>query len=527
MIDLLIANASVLDGTGGPPIPGSVAVQGDRIGHIVPAGGPQPTARVRVDAEGRVIAPGFIDVHNHSDVAPFVEPGMESMLRQGVTTIVVGNCGGSAFPPEGIEESAALAGARADELGLPWSTYGEYLDRMSACRPALNVASLIGHGTLRLAAMGEARRAPTADEMAAMQRLLEGAMDEGALGLSTGLIYAPGLHATTDEIVELASVLARTGGVYASHIRGEGELVFDAVAECIGIGRRARVPSHVSHLKVETAMAWGRAEELLELIDRARADGDDVSVDQYPYTAWESELASCLPPWASPADLPRLLADPATRGRLRRSVEQGEEGWQSTVKGVGWDRIIVVTHAGDPGFTGKSIADIAAPTGADPTDTALELLVSDPRTSIIGHAMQEDDVRTIVAREDVMVASDGLAISPAGPLGRFSVHPRYYGTFPRVLARYVREEQLLTLGSAVRKMTSLPADRFGLSGRGRIAEGAFADLVLFDPARVADRATFAAPHAFAEGIDLVVVNGRVAWDGSRYGARAGRALRRG
>ena len=527
MTDLLIANAFVLDGTGGPAIPASVAVQGDRVSHILLAGEPEPSAALRVDAEGRVLAPGFIDVHTHSDVTPFVEPGMESMLRQGVTTMVVGNCGGSAFPAEGAEESAALAGARVNDFDPSWRTYGEYLDRMGACRPALNVASLIGHGTLRLTVMGEERRSPTADEMAAMQRLLEGAMDEGALGLSTGLIYTPGLHATTDEIVELASVLARTGGVYASHVRGEGELVFDAVAECIEIGRRAQVPSHVSHLKVETSMAWGRAAELLELIDRARADGDDVSVDQYPYTAWESELASCLPPWASPAELPGLLAGVAMRRRLRRAVEEGEEGWQSTVKGVGWDRIVVVAHAGAPEHTGKNIAEIAAVAGADATDTALDLLVSDPRTSIIGHAMQEEDVRTIVAREDVMVASDGLAVSPDGPLGRFSVHPRYYGTFPRVLARYVREERLLPLGSAVRKMTSLPADRFGLTGRGRIVEGACADLVLFDPERVADRATFEAPHAFADGIALVVVNGRVAWDGSRYGERAGRGLSRG
>jgi N-acyl-D-aspartate/D-glutamate deacylase len=525
--DLLLANAFIVDGMGTPGVFGSVAVQGDRIELIVPPGQPEPAAGRRIDVSGRVIAPGFVDVHNHSDVTPFVEPGMHSMLRQGVTTVVVGNCGGSAYPLAGAEEMAIIAGAHAEDLRLSWDTYGRYLERVQERRPALNLAGLIGHGTLRLAVMGGTRRGPARDEMRAMQRLLEGAVDAGAVGLSTGLIYAPGLHASTGEIVELASVMRGSGAVYASHIRGEGERVSGAVAECIEIGRRAGVPSHVSHLKLETSMAWGRSDELLAQIDTARDGGADVSADQYPYTAWESELASCLPPWASASELPDLLADRTTRERLRRSVEEGETGWQSSVKGVGWDRIVVVAHAGARGHTGTSIAAIASERGIDPVQTAFDLLIADPHTSVIGHAMIESDVRSILARDDVMVASDGLAVSPDGPLGRFNVHPRYYGTFPRVLGPYVRDEALLTLETAVRKMTSLPASRFGLVDRGRIAGGAFADLVVFDPERIADRATFSAPHSFAEGIDLVVVNGRIAWDGTRTHERSGRALRRG
>jgi N-acyl-D-aspartate/D-glutamate deacylase len=524
LTDLLIANARIVDGTGDPAFTGSVAVQGDRIQAVIRHPTPQLEAR-RIDAAGRVLAPGFIDVHNHSDIVPFVEPGMDSMLRQGVTSVVVGNCGSSAAPPAGAIDVAEFLSMGPDQLDLGWQTFAEYLDRVEAARPAINLATLVGHGALRLEVMVHERRAPTPEEMGRMKRLLEEGLGAGAVGLSTGLIYAPGIHASTEEIVELASSVARRGGLYASHIRGEGERVFDAVAECVEIGRRAGVPSHISHLKLETSLVWGRAEELLGAIDAARASGDDVSADQYPYTAWESSLSSCLPPWASPEDLPRLLADPPSHERLVHVVEKGEVGWQSSVKGLGWDRLVIVAHAPAPEHTGKSVAQIAEEANRPPADAMFDLLHADPFTSVIGHGMVEEDVRTIVAREDVMVASDGLAVSPTGPVGRFNVHPRYYGTFPRVLARYVRDDRLLSLEAAVRKMTSLPADRFGLVGRGRIAKGAFADLVLFDPDRIADRATFESPHAFAQGIDLVVVNGTVAWDGG-IGGRGGRVLRR-
>ncbi|MFB3737853.1 MAG: amidohydrolase family protein [Candidatus Velamenicoccus archaeovorus] len=527
MTDLLIAGGLVVDGSGSAPSPATVAVQGDRIERLIRPGMAEPSAARRVDVAGRVVAPGFVDVHDHSDLSPLAEPWMDSMLRQGITTVVVGNCGSSAVPPAGLAEMAGWTGLpprELDLLDLSWTTLAGYLERVDAARPAVNVATLVGHGALRLQAMGDERRAPTPDELRAMRTLLARGMEEGAVGLSSGLIYTPGIHATTEELVELAAALDGVG-LYASHVRGEGEPVFEAVEECIEIGRRAGVPSHVSHLKLETDLVWGRAEELLARIDEARAAGDDVSADQYPYPAWESELASLLPPWAGPADLPRLLADAGTRERLVRSVERGEPGWQSSVRGVGWDRLVIVAHAGSTEHTGRSIAEIAAATGTEPAQAMFDLLMRDPRTSLIGHAMLEDDVRTIVAREDVMVATDGVAVSPEGPMGRFNVHPRYYGTFPRVLGRYVREEGLLSIGAAIRKMTSLPAGRFGLAGRGRIVPGAFADLVVFDPHRIADRATFEAPHAFPEGIELVVVNGRVAWDGERR-ERAGRALRR-
>jgi N-acyl-D-amino-acid deacylase len=527
VVDLVVADALIVDGTGAPQRRGSVAVSGDRVADVLDAGSGEPSAKTRIDGAGRVVAPGFVDVHSHSDITPFVEPTMDSMLRQGVTTLVVGNCGGSAYPIEGAIEHAAMTGADPNALSLDWSSFGEYLTRIDDSRPALNVASLVGHGTLREHVLGaEQRRSPTDHEIRSMRNVLREALVEGAVGFSTGLVYAPGLHASTHEIASVAAALGDVGGVYASHIRGEDENVFDAVGECIEIGRRAGAPSHVSHLKVETRPMWGRAGELLELVDTERGRGADATADQYPYDAWETTLASALPPWVTAEELPHVVADAAAAQRLFESIERGERGWASVGRGIGWDRIVVGSHLADASLSGRSIADVAAQRGIGAAEAIGQLLLDDPHTGIVGHAMDEDDVRTILSRTDVFVATDGLAVSPNGPLGPFSVHPRYYGTFPRVLGRYAREERLLSLEDAVRKMSSLPATRFGLGGRGTIERGAFADLVVLDPERVADRATFERPHAFADGIDVVIVNGRVAWDGSSVG-RHGRALRRG
>lgn len=533
MLDLLITDARVLDGTGDAAFAADVGVAEGRVvlvrrlaegrsgeagglaGGGRPADGP-PAARV-VPAAGRVLAPGFIDVHTHSDLAPFTDPWMDSALRQGCTTVVVGNCGGCAWPRRALPDLATTLGVSADDLD-GWDSAAQYLDAVDAARPACNVAALTGFGSLRTAVMGHERRPAAPGEIDRMRGLLAEALQAGALGMSTGLIYVPDMYASTAEIAAVTAAMAPYDGIYTTHLRAEGKLLFDAVREALAIGRLAGVHAHISHLKLEGRFAWGRADELLRLVLGGGATGD-----QYPYTAWETDLASFLPPWAPVGDLAKLTADPSTRARLVTAIEEGEEGWESSIAGAGWELIVLEDDV--EGLSGRTIADAAAERDQTPVDFTLDLLQRHPAAACSGHTMREEDVRAILAHPDVMVGSDGMAVSPEGPLAGTLLHPRSHGTFPRVLGRYVRDERLLTLAAAVHKMTGLPAQVFGLSGRGRVAEGAAADLVLFDPAAVADTATFTAPHAYPQGIDLVVVNGVVAWDGARR-ERAGRALRR-
>ncbi|HEX6843517.1 MAG TPA: amidohydrolase family protein, partial [Actinomycetota bacterium] len=469
---------------------------------------------------GRALAPGFVDVHSHADLSAIVVPEMPSLLRQGITTVVVGNCGSSPWPWVGWDEGLALAYGEPGSVPRPAGAgFGDYLTAVGAGRPAANVAALVGHGTIRREVLGAARRPPTTAELARMRALVDEAMDAGAFGLSSGLIYVPGISADTDEVTALAQVAAARDGLYASHIRGEGRDLFAAIDEAFAIGRGAGLPVHVSHLKCESSRVWGRAGGLLETLHEA----EDATGDQYPYAAWNSSLASLLPPWAPATEVDALVRD--DRERLRAAVEEGEPGFQSSVDGVGWDRIVVVDPP-DERWRGRDVAAIAQDLGVAPFDACVRLLREFPDTSCIGHAMHDDDVRTILADPEVFVACDGSATAPHGPGGDLPVHPREYGTFPRALAR-CREEGLLPLEAAIRKLTGGPAERFGLRDRGTIVEGAFADLVLLDPSGVTDTATYEHPHAYPVGISMVVVNGEVAWeDATGAIQRHGRVLRR-
>jgi N-acyl-D-amino-acid deacylase len=518
MLDLVITDALVVDGTGNPGFPGSVGIEGDRVAWIGQGTTPPPDSGRTIEAKGRALAPGFVDVHTHSDLSPFVDPWMQSSLRQGVTSVVVGNCGSSPWPPAGTPDCVAMAGGPPD--AMRFTSFGDYLQALEETRPAVNIGALVGHGAVRQEAMELERRQPDRAELSTMGALTAEAMADGALGLSTGLIYVPGMYATTEEVTALAREVATSGGIYTSHIRGEGEHLFTALEEAIAIGRAARVPTHISHLKCESDLVWGRAHDLLERVHTA----EDVTGDQYPYAAWSSVLWSLLPEWAPLADVEAMLEHAATRRRLITAIEHGEgEAFQSSVKGVGWDRI-VLENSGDGRWNGRSIEVIGAELGMAPVEACLRLVLEDPDTSCTGHAMHEDDVRAILADPEIMVASDGVAMAPDGPLGTSSVHPRNYGTFPRVVGRYVRDG-VLTLEAAIRSMTSLPATRFGLRDRGRIGVGRYADLVLFDALGVNDEATFSGGHAYATGVVVVLVNGDVAWNGA-LGRRAGRVLRR-
>jgi N-acyl-D-amino-acid deacylase len=486
--DLLIRRGTVIDGTGSAPVRADVAVRDGRIGAL----GNAPGAATRViEAQGLAVAPGFIDVHSHDDAAVIADPGVDFKVMQGVTTDVVGNCGVGMAPAGGTFQAFFQAGV-GNVLGSPpeitWRTFGEYMDAVEAARPALNVACLVPHGVIRFAAMGLESRPPERHELATMREHVQEAMGAGAMGLSTGLIYPPGAFARTPELVELAKAAAEAGGLYASHIRDEGSLLLDAVAEAIDIGRGAGLPVQVSHFKAAGRENWGRTKDSLRLVEQARAEGLDVAFDAYPYTAASTIL------WA-----------------VARETEA-----------VGADEVMVASVRERTEYEGKTIAQIAEMLGLPVADALRRVLQEERNAVAVFFAMDEGDVGRVLKHELCMIGSDGLPSEGGKP------HPRLYGTFPRVLARYAREEGLLTLEEAVHKMTGLPARRFGLERRGELKEGWCADIVVFDPQAVTDAATYEDPRRYPRGIEYVVVNGQVvAEKGKQTGERPGCVLRRG
>jgi N-acyl-D-amino-acid deacylase len=528
MLDLKIEGATVFDGTG---TPGSRMDVGVRDESIVAVGDlSRERAGTTLNASGRVLAPGFIDMHSHSDWRLWANPRAESKIRQGVTTEVVGNCGFSPAPvtAEFRDDMRGFALYIPPGMDFAWPSFGDYLRALDTGGSAVNVVHLVGHGTLRVAAMGFARRAPTAAELATMQRLMAAAVDDGAWGLSTGLIYAPGSYAETDEIVAVARVAGRQGGFYASHIRGEGATLLDAVAEAIRVGREGELPVQVSHIKAAGRPNWGKVERALALIDAARAEGLDVTADVYPYTASSTTLRTLLPDWALEGGVPAMiarLADPQVRARIRKELEAPVTG-QSLLDRVGWENVMVSYCARRKDAEGRRLSEIGAARGMDPLDAALELIVDEAgKAYMILFQLDEADLRRALVHPQVMIGSDGSALAPYGPLAEGKPHPRSYGTFARVLGEYVREQRVLPLAQAIRKMTGMPARRLRLRDRGVVRERARADLVVFDARRVADAATYQEPHRYAAGIEHVLVNGRfVIKHGEHTGSLPGRVL---
>lgn len=522
MTTLVLRRGTVIDGTGAPARAADVAVRDGRIAAVgtdVAVGGAD---RV-IDVGGLVVAPGAIDIHSHSDETMFVSSALESALHQGVTTVVCGNCGGASAPVLGLAASELDRDLRRFGVERSWTSFGEYAAAVERNGASINVCSFVGHGTLRMCVMGAEAREPKAGEQAAMKALLASALAEGAIGMSTGLIYPPSAYGTTDEIATLAAVVRERGGLYASHIRSESDQLLEAVAEGIEIGRRSGARVQLSHHKASGRRNWGRVDESTALIERARAEGVDVAADQYPYTASSTGLSVTIPNWAhegGPLAMVERLRSDAVRRRIRD---------ERTETGRNWDAIVIARAQRHPEWSGSSVAALAAAAGRDPLEWTCDALVEhDGDVAIIHHSMSEDDVRYVMAKDWIAIGSDSRANAPHGPLSFGKPHPRSYGTFPRVLGRYARDLGVVGLEDAVRKMTSLPASRLRLRDRGILREGAAADLIAFDPARVADRATFEDPHRYPDGIPFVIVNGEIALDrGEATAERAGRFLRLG
>ncbi|MBC8029867.1 MAG: D-aminoacylase [Pyrinomonadaceae bacterium] len=496
--DLVITNARVIDGTGNPWFRADVGIRNGRIAGIGKIGAAE--AKTRIDAANRILAPGFIDVHTHVE-SLFSQPAAENFIRMGVTTLVTGNCGTST------------------------TDVAEFLGRVKAKPISVNVATLIGHGSVRRRVMKSDDRAPTADELKEMETIVDQAMTDGAVGLSTGLIYVPGTFAKTDEIVSLAKIAARHGGLYATHMRNEGAQVEDAIRESIQIGERAGLPVEISHFKISSKKLWGQSSATLGLVREARARGLLVTVDQYAYTASSTSLDSRLPTWVLAGgfdEAKKRLADKATRERVVKDMKDAlrRSGFKD------YSYAMVAYHEADKSFNGKSIAEITKQvSGKKDVKNQIEQILAMYEAGgagMIYHSMGEDDVQRIMREPFTMIASD----SGVRRIDESVPHPRGYGNNARVLGRYVRELKLISLEDAIRKMTSLPAQTFGLRDRGLVREGFAADLVIFDENTISDQATFVAPHQFPTGIDHVIVNGGVVFaGGSMTGLRPGAGLR--
>lgn len=539
--DLVLRGGRIVDGTGNPWFVGDVAIVGQRIaavGRISVGAGKQ-----EFDATDLVVAPGFIDMHSHSDYVLLQDGRAESKIRQGVTTEVFGE--GTSAGPGGaarVANNDVIGGGRSYRR---YATLGDYFRQLERSRASVNVASYVGIDNVWQAVMGASHERPTAEQFAAMKKLVGEAMQDGAMGLSTMLAMPPGALATTDDLVSLCEPVAQFGGIYSSHIRNEGTGVFDAVKEAIAVGERAGVRVDIIHLKIADQQYWNRMGEIVQLIDDARAHGVDVQANVYPYTRGNNDLVSIIPPWAHEGGKEKLLArlaDPAEREKMKRDIRGGVDGWYNHFTAVGgdWSRMLVSGNCPFAGLTmdrvmalraadEKKKAEAKGGAKRDDLDMLFDLLIEQEGTvpTVYAHHT-EKDMNLALSQPWCSIGSDGSALAVEGPLRSGNPHPRNFGTFPRVLGVYVRQRGVLRLEDAVRKMTSLNAAKLGIRDRGVIRVAAAADIAVFDAAKVIDKATYTEPFAYGEGIELVVVNGQVVLErGKHTGAKPGRVLRKG
>jgi len=516
--DFLIRGGSVYDGAGGPPVQADVGIRGDRIvavGRLDPA-----RARTTVDAGGLAVAPGFINMLSWSNVSLIADGRSQGEIRQGVTTQIMGE-GTSMGPLNAEMKRRALADQVDFKYEIPWNTLAEYLSWLEKRGVAQNVASFIGAATIRTYVLGREDRQPSAAELDQMRELVRQEMEAGALGIGTALIYAPGTYATTAELIELCKVAAKYQGKYISHIRNEGTRLVESVEELIRISREAGLPAEIHHLKASSRGNWGRMDQVLALIERARQDGLKITANMYFYTASSTGLSARIPAWAHSgggAALYKRLQDPVTRAKITGEMHALGPMPRTLLVGFRTEKL--------RGLIGKTLEEVARMRGEDEVQTLIDLVLEDrSRIQAVFFTMSEDNVRKQLRMPWVSAGSDGSSMAPEGHFLNTSTHPRAYGNFARLLGKYVREDQVITLQEAVRRLTGLPATNLGLQARGFIRVGMFADVVVFDPSTIADRATFEDPHQYAVGVKHVFVNGgHVLRDGEHTGATPGRAL---
>lgn len=526
--DILIRGGRVFDGSDAPGDTADVAIENGRLAKIAPAIA-GPAAKV-IDASGLAVAPGFIDIKTHSDFTLPINPKAESKLRQGVTTEIIGHCGFSVAPclPGKVDLLKDYLSPSAPWLPFRELTFPDYLDGFPAT--SVNAGMLVGHNTLRLMVMGMAQRAPTADELAAMEALLEEGLRAGALGMSSGLFTSPGAYAERAEMVALGRVLKRYNAGYFTHLRDESGRVLEAVEEAIDIGATCGIHVEIVHFKCSGVDNWGKVSQALAMIDQARARGVDIDCDAYPYTAGSNPLKNILPQWVQAGGVEAMLQRlplPETRERIRADIAaHGLNNWGRIAS---WDCVQISITPHLPQFAGRTVADLAKERGQDPVDTLCDYLVEDKgATRVLVTSISEDDVRDLLRSPTALVGSDGNCVATYGIVSQGMPHPRFYGTFPRVLGRYVHEERLLPLELAIHKMTGATAKALKLADRGFLREGLAADVTIFDPADFKDQATYAKPHQYPTGARTsVLVNGTVVVESARHtGAVPGKVLRR-
>ncbi len=526
--DTLIRNGVIYDGSGQPPYPGDVAIDADRISFV--GRHADGSGRTEIDVHGKAVAPGFINMLAHPEESLLADGRALSDLRQGVTLEVMGEDSMGPLTPQ----MKKLAKQRQGDIrfDIDWTTLGEYLEKLQKRGIAPNVASFVGAGTVRTNLLGEADVQPTPQQLKAMRVLVRQAMEEGALGVTTALIYSPNDYARTPELIELASESARCGGMYIAHIRSEGDRLLDAVQETIDIARASGAPAEIYHLKVAGNSNWNKLDQVTRTIEAARTGGTRITADMYTYTAGATGLDAAMPPWVQDGGLEAWitrLRDPATRAKVIAEMRDPNPKWENLYLRAGASGTLLLAFKNPSlrNLIGKTLADVAASRGVSPEDAAIDLVIENgARVEVAYFLMSEDNVKRQIALPWVSFGSDEAAPAPEGVFLKGNNHPRAYGNFARLLAKYVRDEKVITLQEAVRKLSALPATNLSLDHRGRLIAGNFADIVVFDPAAIQDHATYEKPHQLATGVENVWVNGvRALKDGVATGAASGRFVR--